>query len=39
MSDKPVSDLRRMLEDMAVRRFGEKTRHDCRSVTSTPSAC
>ncbi len=28
-SAKPVSDLRRrMLEDMAVRRFGEKTRHD-----------
>ena len=29
MSDKPISDLRRrMLEDMAVRRFGEKTKHD-----------
>jgi site-specific recombinase XerD len=29
MSEKPISDLRRrMLEDMAVRRFGEKTRHD-----------
>jgi integrase/recombinase XerD len=28
-SAKPISDLRRrMLEDMAVRRFGEKTRHD-----------
>jgi integrase/recombinase XerD len=29
MIDKPISDLRRrMLEDMAVRRLGEKTRHD-----------
>ena len=29
MSQKPISDLRRrMLEDMAVRRLGEKTRHD-----------
>ena len=29
MSDKPISDLRRrMLEDMAVRQFGEKTKHD-----------
>ena len=29
MSDKPISDLRRrMLEDMAVRRLGEKTQHD-----------
>ena len=29
MSDKPISELRRrMLEDMAVRKFGEKTRHD-----------
>jgi integrase/recombinase XerD len=29
MSDKPISDLRRrMLEDMAVRKFGEKTRHE-----------
>lgn len=29
MNDKPISDLRhRMLEDMAVRRLGEKTRHD-----------
>ena len=29
MSDKPISDLRRrMLEDMAVRKFGDKTRHD-----------
>ena len=29
MSEKPISDLRRrMLEDMAVRKFGEKTRHD-----------
>lgn len=29
MTDKPISDLRRrMLEDMAVRRFGEKTQHD-----------
>ena len=27
--DKPLSDLRRrMQEDMAVRRFGEKTQHD-----------
>ena len=26
---KPISDLRRrMLEDMAVRKFGEKTQHD-----------
>ena len=29
MSDKPISDLRRrMLEDMAVRQFGKKTKHD-----------
>ena len=29
MSDKPISDLRRrMLEDMAVRQFGENTKHD-----------
>jgi integrase/recombinase XerD len=29
MSQKPISDLRRrMLEDMAVRRIGEKTQHD-----------
>jgi integrase/recombinase XerD len=29
MSQKPTSDLRRrMLEDMAVRRFSEKTKHD-----------
>jgi hypothetical protein len=29
MSEKPISDLRRrMLEDMAVRKFGDKTRHD-----------
>ena len=29
MSEKPISELRRrMLEDMAVRKFGEKTRHD-----------
>lgn len=29
MTDKPISDLRRrMLEDMAVRRLGEKTQHD-----------
>jgi integrase/recombinase XerD len=29
MSQKPISDLRRrMLEDMAVRRFSEKTKHD-----------
>lgn len=29
MTDKPISDLRRrMLEDMAVRRFSEKTQHD-----------
>jgi integrase/recombinase XerD len=29
MSEKPINDLRRrMLEDMAVRKFGEKTRHD-----------
>ena len=29
MSEKPISDLRRrMLEDMAVRKFGEKTQHD-----------
>ena len=29
MSQKPITDLRRrMLEDMAVRRFGEKTQHD-----------
>ena len=29
MSEKPISVLRRrMLEDMAVRKFGEKTRHD-----------
>ena len=29
MTDKPISDLRRrMFEDMAVRRLGEKTQHD-----------
>ena len=29
MTEKPISDLRRrMLEDMAVRRLGEKTQHD-----------
>jgi hypothetical protein len=29
MSEKPISDLRRrMLEDMAVRKFGDKTRYD-----------
>jgi integrase/recombinase XerD len=29
MSETPISPLRRrMLEDMAVRKFGEKTRHD-----------
>ena len=29
MNEKPISDLRRrMLEDMAVRRLGEKTQHD-----------
>ena len=29
MSEKPISDLRRrVLEDMAVRQFGDKTRHD-----------
>ncbi|HWE16065.1 MAG TPA: tyrosine-type recombinase/integrase [Hyphomicrobiaceae bacterium] len=29
MSEKPISPLRRrMLEDMAVRKFGDKTRHD-----------
>ncbi len=29
MNQKPISDLRsRMLEDMAVRRLGEKTQHD-----------
>ena len=29
MRQKPISDLRRrMLEDMAVRRFSEKTKHD-----------
>jgi hypothetical protein len=29
MSDKPISDLRRrMLEDMAVRKFSDKTRQD-----------
>jgi hypothetical protein len=29
MSDKPISDLRRrMLEDMAVHQFGEKTKHE-----------
>jgi hypothetical protein len=29
MSDKPIGDLRRrMLEDKAVRKFGDKTRHD-----------
>ena len=29
MSEKPISSLRRrMLEDMAVRKFGDKTRHD-----------
>ena len=29
MSDKPISDLRRrMIADMTVRRFGDKTQHD-----------
>jgi hypothetical protein len=29
MSERPISPLRqRMLEDMAVRKFGDKTRHD-----------
>jgi site-specific recombinase XerD len=29
MSEKPISPLRRrMIEDMSVRRFGEKTQHD-----------
>jgi integrase/recombinase XerD len=29
MSDKPISDLRaRMIADMTIRTFGEKTRHD-----------
>src|SRR5919108_438060 len=29
MSDKPISELRRrMIEDMAARKFGEKARHD-----------
>jgi hypothetical protein len=29
MSDKPISDLRRrMIADMTVRSFGEKTQHD-----------
>src|ERR1700724_3256564 len=29
MSEKPISPLRRrMIEDMSVRKFGEKTRHD-----------
>ena len=29
MSDKPISHLRRrMIEDMTVRQFGEKTKHD-----------
>ena len=30
MSQKPISALRRrMFEDMAVRRLGDKTQHDC----------
>jgi integrase/recombinase XerD len=30
MSDKPISPLRqRMIEDMSVRNFNEKTRNDC----------
>ena len=37
MSEKPISDLRRrMLEDMAVRKFGEKTSTTI-SATSRPS--
>ena len=29
MSEKPISPLRRrMIEDMSVRKFGEKTQHD-----------
>jgi hypothetical protein len=29
MSEEPISNLRRrMLEDMAVRKFGDKTKHD-----------
>jgi hypothetical protein len=32
---KPISDLRRrVLEDMAVCKFGKKTRHDCGLLTS-----
>ena len=39
MTDKPISDLRRrMLEDMAVRRFSEKTQHDyIRHIEALPS--
>src|SRR5262249_25393705 len=44
MSEKPISDLRRrMLEDMALRKFGDKTRHDyirhAEASASFPRRC
>ena len=37
MSDKPISDLhRRMIADMAVRSFGDKTRHGETEVMVEP---
>src|SRR5438128_2420873 len=37
MSEKPISPLRqRMIEDMSVRNFGEKTRNDYIRATSEP---
>jgi hypothetical protein len=39
MNDKPISDLRRrMLEDMAVRRLGEKTR-DIPALSTIGDRC
>jgi hypothetical protein len=39
MKDKPISDLRRrMLEDMAVRRLGEKTLVSCSTSQTGESA-
>jgi hypothetical protein len=40
MSDKPISPLRRrMIEDMSVRKFGEKTQHDyIRQSRALPSS-
>ena len=41
MSEKPISPLRRrMIEDMSVRNFVEKTRNDsCRGIARAPAHC